>query len=74
MSDGMVDELVLTKMTVEDVLERWPQTAEVFNRYSPTCIGCAVAPFCTISDAARIYGLSLENFTADLKKVIEGQK
>ncbi len=68
----MAEELWLTEMTVQTILERWPQTAEVFNHYTLTCIGCAIAPFCTISDTAKIYGLSLDTFVSDLEKVIEG--
>ena len=67
------DEFSITEMRVQTILERWPQTAVIFNRYSSTCIGCAIAPFCTIADAAKIYGLPLEQFANDLKKVIEQQ-
>ena len=65
------DEFSITEMKVQAILERWPQTAVIFNRYSSACIGCAIAPFCTIADAAKIYGLPLEQFANDLKSVIE---
>ena len=68
------DEFLMVKMSVQTILERWPQTAKIFNHYSSACIGCAIAPFCTIADAARLYGLSLEAFVADLEKAIEGQE
>jgi hybrid cluster-associated redox disulfide protein len=68
------DKFLITEMSVQAILERWPQTAVIFNRYASACIGCAIAPFCTLSDVAKIYNLSLEAFTADLKKVIEDSK
>jgi hybrid cluster-associated redox disulfide protein len=67
----MSDELIIAEMTVQVILTRWPQAAKVFNHYSSVCIGCAIAPYCTISDVARIYNLPLEAFINDLKKVIE---
>ena len=67
----MSGELAITETTVQAILTRWPQTARVFNHYSSACIGCAIAPFCTILDAAKIYGLPLEAFENDLIKAIE---
>ena len=67
----MSDEYQIAEMTVQVILERWPQTAKIFTQYSPVCVGCAIAPFCTISDVARNYNLPLETFINDLKRLIE---
>ncbi|GJM42062.1 MAG: hypothetical protein DHS20C20_23440 [Ardenticatenaceae bacterium] len=48
----------LAPMIVEDVLTRWPQTAVIFQQHNMACIGCAVASFYTISEAADVYDLS----------------
>lgn len=61
----------LRGMIITDVLERWPATADVFHDYTMACVGCAVAPFYTIEDAAIVYGLSPEQFTTDLLRAIE---
>ncbi len=67
----MNQELLLEELTIEEILSRWPQTARVFNHYSSACIGCAIAPFCTIADAISAYGLPKEAFLADLQTAIE---
>jgi hybrid cluster-associated redox disulfide protein len=67
----MSDKFLITEMTVQAILARWPLTAKVFNRYSSVCIGCAIAPYCTIADVARLYHLPLDLFANDLKKAIE---
>ncbi|GJM40006.1 MAG: hypothetical protein DHS20C20_02880 [Ardenticatenaceae bacterium] len=67
----MSDELIIAEITVQVILARWPQTAKVFNHYSSICIGCAIAPYCTISDVAKIYNLPLEPFINDLRMAIE---
>lgn len=56
----------LGAMMITDVLERWPATADVFHGRAMACVGCAVAPFYTISDAAHVYGFPPEEFAAEL--------
>ncbi|HFQ93838.1 MAG TPA: hydrid cluster protein-associated redox disulfide domain protein [Anaerolineae bacterium] len=71
MNRTVSEEILLEELTVEEILSRWPQTARVFNHYSSSCIGCAIAPFCTISDAVTAYGLPRREFVADLQAAIE---
>jgi hybrid cluster-associated redox disulfide protein len=56
----------LDAMIITTVLERWPQTAEVFYNHGMACVGCAVAPFFTIADAALVYGLDPAAFVDEL--------
>lgn len=60
----------LREMTIDEVLTRWPQTAQVFHEYNMACVGCVVAPFYTIVDAANVYGLSPDEFISRLAEVI----
>ena len=65
-----MQEFDLAKLTVDEVLRRWPQTAQVFRSYSLACLGCAIAPFCEISNVAKIYNIPEEALIADLKAAI----
>jgi hybrid cluster-associated redox disulfide protein len=60
----------LAQLIIEDVLTEWPQTAVVFQRHNMACVGCAVASFYSIADAADIYGLPLPQFLAELTSVM----
>lgn len=66
----MSDSVLIADMTVEDVLTRWPQTADIFGRHNMACVGCPVAPFYTISEAAAVYRLSCDEFVKELEQVI----
>lgn len=66
----MPDEGQLAEMKISEVLEQWPATAEVFHRHAMACVGCVVAPFYTIADAASVYSLPQETFIAELAEVI----
>ncbi len=56
--------------TVQNLLNRWPETADVFHRYGMACVGCAVAPFYSVGDAIDIYNLSRDEFLNEIIKVI----
>jgi len=66
----MLTEGPLSAMIISEVLERWPQTAAVFYRHNMGCVGCAVAPFFTIADAATIYRIPVDRFAAELEQAI----
>ena len=63
----------LFNMTVDDVLKKWPHTAQFFRKYGLACIGCTIAPFCEIGKVADIYGLPAEAFLDDLRASITGK-
>lgn len=62
----------LGNMLITEVLERWPATADVFHDHTMACVGCAVASFYTINDAALVYGLSPEALADEFVKKIYG--
>jgi len=68
----MKNETVTTDMFVADVLERWPQTAKIFQQFKTACVGCAMAPFDTISDVVRIYELNGQEFMKALRHAAQG--
>lgn len=61
----------LGEMEISEVLARWPETARVFHEHEMACVGCVVAPFYTITDAANVYRLSPADFIAELAVVIK---
>ncbi|MFQ5421473.1 MAG: hypothetical protein ACE5FD_14845 [Anaerolineae bacterium] len=60
-----------SNLTVEEVLELWPETAVVFRKYTDACVGCTLAGFCTLEDAAREYDANLNQMLADLSAAIQ---
>ncbi len=62
------------QLTVAEVLERWPATAAVFGQRCMACVGCAMAPFDTIGEAATVYVVQVEGFLAELQRATRGEK
>ena len=66
----MVDSQPKPDMTVAEVLEMWPETIAVFQKYKTACVGCDMAPFDTMEDVARIYELDLHEVLEALSRAI----
>ncbi len=54
--------------TVEAYLRQHPQAVRVFLRHRMACPGCAMAPFETLEEVARIYRLPPERFLRELEE------
>ncbi len=55
-------------LTVEDVLQVWPETLRVFLHRRMACVGCEVARFHTVAEAARIYDVPAEMLLRELRE------
>lgn len=51
---------------VADVLSDAPATVRVFLDFHMRCVGCPIASFHTLADAAREHGVDLDRFLAAL--------
>jgi hybrid cluster-associated redox disulfide protein len=58
-------------LTVQQILDRCPQTAPFFIRRRLACVGCPMAKFDTLQDVADNYGLRLAFLLHDLEGLLE---
>ncbi len=59
---------VRASTTVEDLLTARPGARTVFLRHGMACVGCAMAPFDTLADAAKAYGLPLQTLLGEISR------
>lgn len=57
-------------MSIGQVVEQWPETADVFASAGMGCLGCAIAHFENIEQGALAHGIDLDKLMADLNKVV----
>ncbi|MDA0710908.1 MAG: DUF1858 domain-containing protein [bacterium] len=70
----MKTKIILSKeCLVADLLDQWPETVGVFFKRRMGCVGCSMAPFETLSEAAKIYNLCSTHFLDDLQASIKTQ-
>jgi hybrid cluster-associated redox disulfide protein len=66
--------MAITKyMTIQEVVEKNPETIRVFMEHGLHCVGCAVARFENIEQGALAHGIDVDALIKDLNaKVGEG--
>jgi hybrid cluster-associated redox disulfide protein len=58
-------------MILSDVVQQYPETAEVFMRFGLHCIGCHVAAFETIEQGAMSHGIDVDELIKELNLAIK---
>ncbi len=61
----------LSDWSVTTLLRRYPAVVPVFFKHHMACVGCAIADFHTIEQAAALYELDLAQFVSELEYVIQ---
>ena len=67
-------EKITKNMTIDEVLKKYPQTAEIFLKYGFHCLGCVAATFETLEQGAIAHGIAVEELLEDLNNVIKSTK
>ena len=61
-------------MSIIDVVQKYPQTAEVFMNFGMGCLGCIAARFENIEQGAMAHGINADELVADLNKAVGGRR
>lgn len=70
----MAEEKITKETPMGDILSKYPETAEVFQKHGLHCLGCAIASFETLEQGAAAHGMDLKKLLEDLNKAIEKKK
>lgn len=57
----------LAELSLVEIMSRWPPTIRLFLDRRMHCVGCPIAPFHTVVDAAVEHGLSYDVLLAELE-------
>lgn len=55
---------------IGDVLDKYPQTAEIFFSIGMHCLGCPASRGETIEEACAVHGADVDTLVASLNKAI----
>ncbi len=67
-------EKISKDMAIGEVVEKYPNTAEVFMKHGMHCLGCAAAHFENIEQGCEAHGIDAKKLVADLNKAVEKKK
>jgi hybrid cluster-associated redox disulfide protein len=57
-------------MAIGEVVQRYPQTIEVFLRHGLMCFGCAIARFENVEQGAQAHGINVDALMQDLNAAV----
>ncbi|UCE24873.1 MAG: DUF1858 domain-containing protein [Candidatus Zixiibacteriota bacterium] len=63
-------DVISKDMPIGEVVEKYPQTVEVFLRHGLMCFGCAVARFENLEQGAMAHGINVELLLKDLNAAV----
>ncbi|MDD3723866.1 MAG: DUF1858 domain-containing protein [Lutibacter sp.] len=63
--------MITKDMKIEEVIQKYPETVEVFMTHGFHCLGCAASNFESIEDGAVVHGIDVEKFVEELNKAIK---
>ncbi len=61
---------ITKEMTIEEVVQQFPETIQVFSRHGVGCVGCSAAQYDNIGQGAAIHGLDTDQLLDELNACI----
>lgn len=61
---------ITADMGIFEVVEQWPETAQIFMQHGMGCLGCAAARFENIEQGALAHGIDVTALVLDLNENI----
>ena len=65
---------ITKKMSIAEIVEKYPDTFEVFQKHGLHCVGCAAARFENLEDGAKAHGIDIDELVEDLNKAVSKKK
>ena len=63
--------MIAKGMGIVEIVQKYPQTANVFRKHGMGCLGCMAAKFENVEQGAAAHGINLEQLMADLNGAIK---
>jgi hybrid cluster-associated redox disulfide protein len=61
---------ITKEMPIGEVVQKYPQTVEVFLRHGLMCFGCAIARFENVAQGAAAHGIHVDALIRDLNAAV----
>lgn len=65
--------MITKKMKLNEVIQKYPETIEVFFKYGLGCIGCSYASFETIEEGCKAHGIDADKLVKELNEEIKDE-
>ena len=62
---------ITKEMGIMEIVQAYPETIEVFQRFGMGCIGCAAARFENLEAGAKVHGIDIDDMVDAMNDVVE---
>ena len=62
---------ITKEMGIMEIVQAYPETLEVFQRFGMGCIGCAAARFENLEAGAKVHGIDIDAMVDAMNDVVE---
>ncbi|MFQ6020637.1 MAG: DUF1858 domain-containing protein [Candidatus Aenigmatarchaeota archaeon] len=66
--------MITKKMTLAEILKKYPQTIEIFIKYNLPCAGCPAAQWETLGEIAEAKGIKIDKLLKELNNSIKKKR
>ena len=67
----MGKEKITKEMKIEEILQKYPESVEVFLKHGFHCLGCAAASFENLEEGAKAHGIDVDNLVKELNEAVK---
>lgn len=64
-------EKITKEMGILEIVQKYPQSLEVFAKYGLGCIGCAAARFENLEAGAKVHGVDPDQMVEEINALLE---
>ncbi|AMV72306.1 DUF1858 domain-containing protein [Desulfuromonas carbonis] len=65
--------MITREMTIEEIVQRYPETIPVFKRFGLDCMDCQIAAFEAVEHGAGVHHVDIDDLLARLNAVIRNR-
>ena len=62
---------ITKEMGIMEIVQAYPETIEVFQRFGMGCMGCAAARFENLEAGAKVHGIDIDAMVDAMNDVVE---
>ncbi|MGN0018631.1 MAG: DUF1858 domain-containing protein [Candidatus Gastranaerophilaceae bacterium] len=61
---------ITKEMGIMEIVQEYPETVEVFQKFGMGCIGCAAAHFENLEAGAKVHGIDIDAMVAAMNEIV----
>ncbi len=61
---------ITKEMGIMEIVQEYPETVEVFQKFGMGCIGCAAAHFENLEAGAKVHGIDIDAMVDAMNEIV----